>query len=89
MVTVINTSNDIIRVEISDIDIDTNVHPNSMLRISLTLFQTYNIKMTKARNVQRTAYVVCHDYTITNLIFLCSCTPVEEGQTLNVARYFS
>ncbi|KJA14828.1 hypothetical protein HYPSUDRAFT_415647 [Hypholoma sublateritium FD-334 SS-4] len=56
MVTVINTSSDIIRVEISDADFDSNIHANGMHRISLTLFRTYNIKMTKVRSVQRTTY---------------------------------
>lgn len=88
MVTVINTSNDIIRVEISDVDFDSNIHANDMRRISLTLCQTYNIKMTKGRNVHRTTYVIPHDYLIIYLIFLCSYTPMEEGGTLNVARYF-
>lgn len=54
MVTLANTSNDAIRVEIDDINFDEYVHPNSMHRVSLAFNETYGIKMTKGRNVQRT-----------------------------------
>ncbi len=54
MVTFSNTSNDAIRVEIDDINFDKHVHPNSMLRVSLTFNETYMIKISKGRNVRRT-----------------------------------
>ena len=54
MVTFANTSNDAIRVEIDGINFDKHVHPNSMLRVSLTFNETYGIKFSKGKNVQKT-----------------------------------
>ena len=54
MVTFANTSNDAIRVEIDGINFDKHVHPNSMLRVSLTFNETYGIKISKGKNVQKT-----------------------------------
>ncbi|KJA26733.1 hypothetical protein HYPSUDRAFT_35882 [Hypholoma sublateritium FD-334 SS-4] len=70
-VTLSNTSDQIIRVEIPTANFDEYIMSAELKTVQLEINTIFNIKLTQGRNVQRTNF-----------------TPTQEGQTVNLSRYF-
>ncbi len=89
-ITISNTSDQIIRVEIPDLSKDEYLMSSELKTLEVEVNKIYNVKLTQGCNVQRTKYVfpVISVHHKLNPNDLCSFTPIQEGQTIDLSRHF-